>query len=85
MQPEPIELASATTLRLLPDLITLHLQGPVIKAILEWFLSLSIRPALRTVRLYDIVGGDLTTLHRFIGALGSDLESLTLSADLDCN
>jgi hypothetical protein len=76
-------LASATTLRLSPDLDTLELGIAGVDTIMEWLLSLPVRPAIRTVRLQGAQPADLTILHKFIGAFGNGLEMLTLSAYTD--
>jgi hypothetical protein len=76
-------LPSATMLRPPPDLHTLNLDIMPIGAVLEWFLSLSTRPTLRTVRLRHVQAEDFAVFQKFIGAFGNDLESLTLSTLID--
>jgi hypothetical protein len=79
------ELPSATTFRLSADFHSLDIGYDGIGAVLEWLLSLSAPPALRTVRLTDIKDGDLAALHKFIRILGEGLESFTVSASVqDC-
>jgi hypothetical protein len=51
-----------------------------LKTVLEWLLSFPALPTLRTVRLGPVQDEDLAMFHKFIGALGNHLESLTLSA-----
>jgi hypothetical protein len=51
--------------------------------VLEWLLSLPVRPALRTVRLYDLQDRNLPFFHKFIQAFGNGLQSLTLSPFMD--
>jgi hypothetical protein len=74
------ELPSATMFRLPPNLHTLEVRISGMGAVLEWLLSLEARPALRTLRLYDISDGDLATVHKVIKAFGGGLESLSLSS-----
>jgi hypothetical protein len=77
------EQPSATTFP--PDLDTLDLGISGVGAALEWWLSLPARPALRTIRLYRVHYADHAMLNKFIGAVGSDLESFTFSPYvLDC-
>jgi hypothetical protein len=79
------EQPSATTFRPPLDLHSFETRVFGMRAVLEWFLSLSARPALRTVRLYQIEYGDLAMVNKFIGAFGSGLESLSLSTFVeDC-
>jgi hypothetical protein len=73
------ELSSATTFRLSPHLHTLDLRRSV-AAVLEWLLSLPVRPALRTVYLDILQDEDLATFHKFIGVFGNGLKSLSLSS-----
>jgi hypothetical protein len=72
------EQPSATTFPLSPDLGTLDLSTSNIDAMLEWWLSLSERPALHAIRVYQVQDGNLATLNKFMGAVGQDLESFTL-------
>jgi hypothetical protein len=73
------ELASAMAFRLSPDLDTLGLDVVGAAAVLEWLLSLPVRPALCTVRLYNLQDRDLAIFNKFIQAFGDALQSLTLS------
>jgi hypothetical protein len=79
------ELSSATTFQLPPDLNTFELQSLFMHTTLEWLLSLPVRPALRTVRLHYLQDRDLAMFHKFIGALGNNLESLSLCTYLEGN
>jgi hypothetical protein len=71
--------SAATTFRLSPDLDTLELEIENVAAVLEWLLSLPVRPTLRTVRLYNLQDADLAIFQKFIRVFGNDLESLSLS------
>jgi hypothetical protein len=53
--------------------------------VLEWLLSLSAPPALRTAYLTNIEDGDLAALHKFIRVFGEGLESFRVSTSVqDC-
>jgi hypothetical protein len=73
------ESSFATTFRLSPHLDTLELNMMALAAVLEWLLSLPVRPTLRTVRLYNLRPADCAIIHKFIGVFGTGLESLSLS------
>jgi hypothetical protein len=73
------ELASSATFQLSPYLHTLELDVHSAAAVVEWFLSRSFRPTIRTARLYYLEVADLAVYHKLIGAFGNDLESLSLS------
>jgi hypothetical protein len=77
------EQPSATTFPLPPDLDTLDLGILGTGDVLRWFLSLSARPTLRTIRLYRVHETDPAMVNEFIGALGSGLESFTLFTYID--
>jgi hypothetical protein len=72
-------------LRLPSDLDTFKLQTLGMNTMLGWLLSFPVRPALRTVRLHYLQDRDLAMFHKFIGAFGNDLESLSLSTDIQGN
>jgi hypothetical protein len=74
--PEP---SFATTFGLSPHLDTVELNAASLAAVLEWLLSLPVRPTLRTVRLYSLLDEHLASFHRFIRVFGNGLESLSLS------
>jgi hypothetical protein len=56
-----------------------------LSAMLEWLLSLPVRPAPRTVRLHYLLDKDLAMVHQFIGAVGNDMESLSLCPFVEGN
>jgi hypothetical protein len=79
------ELPPATTFRLPPDLHTFNLGIVGTDAVLMWWLSFPTRPALRTVRTHRVRVEDLAMIQKFIGALGNDLLSFTITTeDEDC-
>jgi hypothetical protein len=79
------ELPSATTFRLSADFHSLDIGYNGIGAVLEWLLSLSAPPALRTACLIGLEDEDLAALHKFIRVFGEGLESFTVSASAqDC-
>ena len=76
---------SATTFQLPAELHTLDFGYDGIGAVLEWLLSLSVRPALRTVCLISIRDEDLAAVHKFIRVFGNSLESFGLASKVqDC-
>jgi hypothetical protein len=79
------ELVSSATFQLSPYLHTLELDVHSATAVVEWFLSRSFRPTIRTARLYYLEVADLAVYHKLIGAFGNDLESLSLSTYLKGN
>jgi hypothetical protein len=78
-----LERAYATTLQLSPHLDTLELNVRLADAVMDWLVSLPVRPALRAVRLYDLQDTDLPMFYKFIRAFGNGLESLSLSPPRD--
>jgi hypothetical protein len=85
MSSTPTELVSTTTFRLPSDLDTFTLETMDVNTMLEWLVSLPVRPTLRAVRLRYLHDKDVAVFHRFIRAVGDDLESLSLCTHMQGN
>jgi hypothetical protein len=66
-------------LRPSPNLVTLELNFYDIEELLEWFLSLPVHPAFRSVCLHQIWLGELDAIGQFLVVLGDSLESFSFS------
>jgi hypothetical protein len=66
-----------------PKLFGLELNFIPVVVLLEWFLSLPVHPAFRSVCLREIWGNDLDIVSKFLAAFGNSLESFCLSVNFD--